>query len=92
MKPSNSKVVVVLNKFSWNGIPVDLAVPAGKRIPPRALNWLKQFAEKHNRPLVYSEQIVENGQFQRQQTLYGYGPSAFQQEIVSWSPDKIAMW
>ncbi len=92
MKPSNSRVVVVLNKFTWHGIPVDLAVPVGKRIPPRALNWLKQFAEQHGRPLVFTEQIVENGKFQRQQTLFGYGPPEFQQEIVNWAPDSIAMW
>ena len=92
MKPSNAKVVVVLRKFSWRGLPVDLAVPVGKRIPPRALNWLKQFAEQNMRPLVYSEQIVENGEFQRQQTLYGYGPAEFQQEITTWTPDRIALW
>lgn len=92
MKPSNSKVVVVLNKFEWRGLPVDLAVPIGKRIPPRSLNWLKQFAEKHMRPLVFSEQIVENGKFQRQQILFGYGPGEFQQEIVNWTPDMIEMW
>ena len=92
MKPSNAKVVVVLNKFFWHGVPVDLAVPVGRRIPPRSLNWLKQFAEQQRRPLVYTEQIVEKGRFQRQQTLYGYGPEAFQQEIVNWSPDRIAMW
>jgi hypothetical protein len=92
MKPSNSKAVVVLNKFTWRGVPVDLAVPVGKRIPPRALNWLKEFAEKHARPLVYTEQIKENGQFQRQQTIYGYGPAEFREELANWSPDQIKMW
>ena len=47
MKPSNAKVIVVFNKFQWLGRAVDLAVPIGKRIPPRALNWLKAFAEQH---------------------------------------------
>ena len=47
MKPDNARVIVLFNKFQWQGVPVDLAVPVGKRIPPRALTWLRNFAEAH---------------------------------------------
>lgn len=82
MKPDNSKVIVLLSKASWRGVPVDLAVPVGRRIPPRALNWLKQFAQKHGRALVYSEQVVESGQYTGKQDYFAYGPPEFQQEIA----------
>ena len=82
MKPNQSKVVVLFNQSTWRGLPVDVAVPVGRRIPPRALNWLKQFAENHNRALLYSEQIVENGAYTNKQSVNAYGPPEFQQEMA----------
>jgi hypothetical protein len=38
MKPNNAKVIVIFNKTRWRCVPVDIAVPIGRRIPPRALN------------------------------------------------------
>lgn len=82
MKPSDSKVMVLFNKLQWRGLPVDVAVPAGKRIPPRALNWLKQFAEQQGRPLLYTEQVLVNGKLQKDQQTIAYGPPEFQQEVM----------
>jgi len=81
LKPDNAKAVVILNKIQWQGYPVDVAVPVGKRIPPRTLKWLMDFAEKHGRPLLYGEQVLVNGVMQRQQNFIGYGPPAFQDWI-----------
>lgn len=92
MKPNNGKVIVIFNKLDWNDHPVDLAVPVGKRIPPRALNWLKTFSEQHNRPLIYTEQVVENGVFQKQQELFGYGPVEFQQDLLEWQQQGRKLW
>lgn len=85
MKPSNAKVIFVLKKLTWQGHPVDMAVPIGRRIPPRALNWIKQFAEKNRRLLVYTEQIEEDGKFTKQQTYFAFGPPAFQQQAAEWN-------
>ena len=82
MKPSNSKVIVLFDQQTWRGYPVDVAVPVGRRIPPRALKWLQQFAEQNNRMLLYSEQIVENGVYTTQQSAFAYGPPEFQQEVA----------
>ncbi len=92
MKPSNSKVMLLFNATEWQGIPVDLAVPVGKRIPPRALQWLKGFAEEHGRPLMYTEQIVVNGKFTDQQTVFGYGPPEFQQQVLEWYEEGRRFW
>ncbi len=82
MKPSNSKVIVLFNQHTWRGLPVDVAVPVGRRIPPRALQWLKQFAAENNRMLLHSEQIVENGSYTKRQGVSAYGPPEFQQEMA----------
>jgi hypothetical protein len=92
MKPNNGKLIVIFNKLKWNGLPVDLAVPVGKRIPPRSLNWLKQFAEKHGRALIFTEQIVEKGEFERHQQVFGYGPPAFQQDLLRWQQEGRKLW
>jgi hypothetical protein len=81
MKPSNAKVIVLFDQSQWRGMPVDVAVPIGRRIPPRALQWLQQFAQTHQRALLYSEQHVENGKFTRRQAAHAYGPPEFQEEI-----------
>jgi hypothetical protein len=82
MKPNNAKVIVLFDQSSWRGLPVDIAVPVGRRIPPRALNWLRQYAESHNRMLLYSEQISENGVFTNKQAVSAFGPPEFQQEMA----------
>ncbi len=92
MKPDNAKVLVVLDKLQWQGLSVDLAVPVGKRIPPRALNWLKQFANEYGRPLIYTEQIIENGMMSREQNMIAYGPDAFQLEVSQWVQSGKKLW
>jgi hypothetical protein len=82
MKPDNAKVIVLLDQGDWHGLPLDVAVPVGRRIPQRALNYLKQFAESRRRVLLYSEQIVENGGYSMRQAVSAYGPPAFQQEMA----------
>jgi hypothetical protein len=92
MKPSNAKVVVLFNQTQWRGMPVDVAVPVGRRIPPRALNWLQQFAETQQRALLYSEQIVENGKFSNRQSANVYGPPEFQQEMAQRMQNGQPLW
>jgi len=92
MKPNNGKVIVFFNKLQWNGVPVDLAVPVGKKIPPRSLEWLKRFSEKNMRLLIYTEQILEDGQFQKQQQIMAYGPSTFQQDMLRWQQEGKKLW
>ncbi len=92
MKPSNAKVIVIFNKTVWNGLPVDVAVPVGRRIPGRALNWLKGFAQRHGRPLLFSEQVKENGIYTREQMFMAHGPAAFQQHTAQLLAQKKSLW
>jgi hypothetical protein len=91
-KPSTAKVIVLLNKTQWQGLPVDLAVPVGKRIPPRALAWLKQFAEQYGRPLLYTEQVIVNGKMQKQQEVIAYGSPAFQTYVNQKLAQQVCLW
>ena len=91
-KPDNAKVIVIFNKIQWQGIPVDVAVPVGKRIPPRSLKWLMAFAEKNGRPLLYAEQHLIDGKMQQQQTFLGYGPPAFQAWASQMQQSGQALW
>lgn len=92
MQPNNAKVIVLFNKLQWNGVAVDLAVPVGRRIPPRALTWLKQFSERHARPFIYTEQILAAGHYQKQQQVFGYGPPPFQQALLQWQEQGRKLW
>lgn len=93
MKPNEARVMVLFNKRQWRGLPVDVALPVGRRIPPRALNWLKQFAERHGRPLLYTEQILdEHGNFSREQQVVAWGPPEFQREALQWKARGISLW
>jgi len=92
LKPDNAKVIVIFNKIQWQGHPVDVAVPVGKRIPPRALKWLQDFAQKHGRPLLYSEQVAIDGMMQHQQNFIGYGPPAFQDWIRVQQQNGASFW
>ncbi len=78
MKPNEGKVLVIFNKLRWQGYAVDLALPVGRRIPPRALKWLQGFAQRNGRPLLYSEQVVDANGFTGEQIVFGYGPPQFQ--------------
>lgn len=80
-RPDKAKVMVLPGSRRWNGRPVDVAVPVGRRIPPRALSWLKQYAEQNQRPLIYLEHAKENGVFSAQPHILGHGPPAFQQDL-----------
>lgn len=92
MKPSEARVIVLFGKTQWNGLPVDLALPVGARVPPRALQWLKTFAQQQGRPLLYAEQVREGGQFTGEQTVYGFGPPDFQEQATQWSVDGVPSW
>jgi len=46
------------------------------------LEWPQRFAETNKRMLLYSQQIVENGTYAKQQLVSAYGPLEFQQEMA----------
>jgi hypothetical protein len=92
MQPNRARLIVLFNKSRWFGRPVDLAVPVGRRIPPRALNWLKAFAQRQQRPLLYLENGGDKGRLGTEQQVYAHGPPQFQQGVAERQARGLALW
>jgi hypothetical protein len=71
MRPDRSKVILLTASFSWRGIPVDAAVPAGENPEQAALAWLTEFYALRKKLLVY-----KTGD-----EWYAFGPPVFQHDI-----------
>ena len=91
-RPDIAKVIVLPNKFNWRLYPVDVAVPVGRRIPPRALQWLMRFTSAHQRLLVFMEQDSKEVTFNKSQQCLAYGPPLFRQEIEMRVKEGDRLW
>ena len=81
MRPDLSGVIVLLS-LPWEGEKVISAVPVGQAIPERSLNWLKDYAQEHRRPLVLYERTVDDdGNYVGLKRL-GFGPPAFREKAA----------
>jgi hypothetical protein len=81
MRPDKSGVIVLL-LLSWHGEKVISAIPAGRVIPDRALEWLKAYAVKHKRPmLIYERSVDEEGRYVGLRR-FGFGPPAFREKVA----------
>lgn len=93
MRPDQAGVIVLFAKRRWLGRPVDVAVPVGSRIPPRALAWLKAFAEQYRRPLLYTEQPRnDDGRYAVEQVVFVHGPPAFGEQVRVWQASGEPLW
>jgi len=80
MRPDRSGVIVLLS-LPWEGQKVISAIPAGQTIPERALNWLKEYAQKHKRPMIFYERLMV-GQAYTGLKQYGFGPPEFRSKVA----------
>jgi len=80
MRPDQCGAIVLLS-FPWEGELVISAVPVGAEIPAKTLDWLQSYARKHNRPMIYYQRPVSNGEFKGLKKL-GYGSAAFRQKVA----------
>ncbi len=91
-RPDKAKTIVLHDMLVWNGLSVDVAVPVGKRIPGRALNWLKQRSMRAQRPLIYTEQVLTPEGMQKDQQVYAFGNEAFQHDIADAVSSGKRLW
>ena len=75
LKPGECGAIIILDR-SWNGRKVTYAFPAGTKIPPETLEWLIADAQKTSVPLIFTENLAENGSITGQK-VRGYGPPWF---------------
>ncbi len=83
MRPDQCGAIVLLS-LPWQGELVISAVPVGKEIPQKTLEWLQAYARKHQRPLIFYSRVIENGEYKKLKQT-GYGPAAFRQKVADLS-------
>lgn len=82
--PEKVGCLVLSDRLTWRGHPVDVAVPVGDRIHPEALAWLRENAEHLSRPLVYQEEL--DGPWQV------HGPFEVQELIRQRLTNGLGLW
>ena len=79
-RPDRSGVIIVTMR--WRDGPCYVLLPAGNDASPAMLDWMKAYARRSGAPFYYSI----NGQ------RLGYGPAAFQQEMLDKVQRGIPLW
>ncbi len=74
-RPDLCGAIVSLNR-KWNGWTVMHATPTGAKIPAETLEWIKSYAVRSGVPLMFQENLVEDGRFGAAK-IRGYGPRDF---------------
>lgn len=92
LRPDLAKVIVIPNMFIWQGIAVDMATPVGKKIPGRALNWLKHNAELQGRPLIWFEHTDALDGQKHSPRMLAHGPTEFQQDMTLRLENGESLW
>lgn len=83
MRPDRCGAIVLLS-LHWEGDYVISAIPVGKAIPERTLDWLKDYARRHRRPLVFYERIENDGVFTGLRR-FGMGPPEFRRKVARYA-------
>jgi len=81
-RPDKVGIIILRGKLDWQGLPVDVVVPAGQDPTPEVLAWLEDHGQTHGRPFIY----------QTQGLWHAFGPPAFQQEILGRLSRNEKLW
>jgi hypothetical protein len=79
-RPDISGVIIVTMR--WRDGPCFVLLPAGNDARPEMLNWMKAYARQSGAPFYYSVQGER----------LGYGPAAFQQEMLDKLQRGVPLW
>jgi hypothetical protein len=85
MRPDQSGAMVLLS-LPWHGQKVISAIPVGQTIPERTLDWLKQYAQKHKRPLIFYERVMDGEAYVGVKQT-GFGPPEFRRKVAEMEPE-----
>lgn len=91
-RPDQCGALVIDSILQWQGLTVDLAVPVGREIPEKTLQWLMQFAERNMRPLIYQQQDPQSKTLEKNPFTLAYGPPAFQQWVLEQQAQGKRLW
>lgn len=71
-RPDRARVIVLRSKLEWQGLDVDVVVPAGADPGERVLTWMRNYGMQFNRPFIYQQDGL----------WHGYGPPEFQRAVA----------
>lgn len=81
LRPDDSKVL--LKNLDWfEDTTVLFTLPVGRKVPPRTLNYLKEFSDRYQMPLVYAERVKEKRGFGPELIIDCYGPPQIENKMV----------
>jgi hypothetical protein len=75
MKPTENDTIILFGR-KWHDRDVVTAMPTKKTIPKDTLEWLMAYTRTHLVPLLYYENIFENGKAVARKR-FGFGPPSF---------------
>lgn len=91
MRPDQSGAIVQFGEIKWQGHVLDLVVPVGGEVPERTLNWLMEFANRRQVPMVYAEHVISHGVFTgRKVMVYAHQP--LRQALINWLNAGNVLW
>lgn len=91
-RPNECGALVIDHILKWQGLVVDLAVPVGREIPEKTLQWLMQHAEQTMRPLIYQMQDPDSPELEKNPLTLAYGPPAFQEWVLEQQAQGVKLW
>jgi len=79
MSPVECGAIILLNR-KWQSSTCTIALPTGTTVPADTLEWLMAYSRENLIPLIFTENILENGQYVSRK-LTGYGPPPFVEDV-----------
>jgi hypothetical protein len=87
MRPNECGAIILFDR-KWDGAPVTNTIPIGEKIPDETFAWLMAYTRKVQVPLIWSENVVENGRYVRTKKT-GFGPPSFILSVKNSSKKKV---
>ena len=81
-RPDRSKVIVLRSKLVWQGLDVDVVVPAGADPDERVLTWMRNTGMQFQRPVIYQQDGL----------WHGFGPPEFQRDVADKVQRGESLW
>jgi len=91
LRPDLSGAIVQFGEIKWQGYVLDLVVPVGEKVPEHTLNWLMQFAERRQVPMVVAEHVAGDGIFTGRKTMV-YAHQPLRQALIDWLNAGNVLW
>lgn len=81
MRPDKSGVILLQNRYMWNGYCIDLATPVALEAPEQTIAHLFERSKRKQKPLIVNRYVVTEGVKER--FIEPFGPTGFAEYVVN---------